>query len=221
MRVRARFDAIVVKTKCRPCCQVSKEPGNELVEALRTSYIQSGAGGGGENWGPWKVKRRVDGSSLIKVRNFHLPYFSIVFEGGSWIVLNDRRDYPKKHECYQIWKFFCMKNIFLHPLSPSDINNDWSLKAQHERPCVRKQINHAWRYVLKDSIESRSRVRIWLLFSFPRSPNFLWKWTQWLGTTRGNEVIAMPGWVPRCCKTFKIYYISIFDEVFKRLTKLK
>ena len=60
-RVRARFDAIVVKTKCRPCCQVSKEPGNEIVEVLRTSYIQSGAWAGGENWGPSIFFHRIWG----------------------------------------------------------------------------------------------------------------------------------------------------------------
>ena len=54
-----------------------------------------GGEGGGENVGPsisssttWggleKSKGGLGvGSSLIKVRNFHSPYFGIIFEGGS------------------------------------------------------------------------------------------------------------------------------------------
>ena len=31
------------------------------------------------------------GGSLTKVRNFHLPYFGIMFEGGPDFFLNDQR----------------------------------------------------------------------------------------------------------------------------------
>ena len=71
-------------------------------------------GGGGENGGPqfffdratWKggLERSkgalVGGVFLIKVRNFHLPYFGIMFEGGGggWFLnffLKNRMGYPK------------------------------------------------------------------------------------------------------------------------------
>lgn len=70
------------------------------------------------------------GSSLIKGRNFCLPYFGFMFEGGPWIFFKDRTGLPEKHECYQVrvWKFFC-KNIFSYYPPTLRLNYDWSLSS--------------------------------------------------------------------------------------------
>ena len=58
-------------------------------------------------------KGRVGGPSLIKVRNFHLPYFGIMFEEGPLIFLNDRRVYPKNMNAFRLGPGnFFHQNIF-------------------------------------------------------------------------------------------------------------
>ena len=53
-----------------------------------------------EHGPPSKVKRRVRGSSLIKVRNFQMPYFVIMFEGVVRNCFKRSKGVPEKQECY-------------------------------------------------------------------------------------------------------------------------
>ena len=55
------------------------------------------------------------GSSLIKERNFHLPYFGIMFERGL-SFFEGWKGLPKKHDYYQVirlgsGKFFASKTF--------------------------------------------------------------------------------------------------------------
>ena len=61
------------------------------------------------------------GYSVIKVRNFSLPHFGIMFEGGTRKNMNDIR--------LGSGNFFASKPVsFTAPL-PSDLNNDWPLSS--------------------------------------------------------------------------------------------
>ena len=48
------------------------------------------------------------GVSLIKARNFNLPYFGVMFEGDPELFLNYKKGVPETHECYLvgIWELF-------------------------------------------------------------------------------------------------------------------
>ena len=62
------------------------------------------------------------GGSLIKVRNFQLRYFVIMFEGGgSRIFLNIRRGYPKNRNSISLGSgnFFPSKTFSPPPSPPT------------------------------------------------------------------------------------------------------
>ena len=110
------------------CFRLSNCLKNTLYTYLGTSHYLNQRGEGVEekmgalnfflveHGGPLKVKRRVGGSSLLKLRNVHLPHFGIMFEEGSWLFLNKGR-YLKNMNTIRLGpgNFFCLKNIFSSP----------------------------------------------------------------------------------------------------------
>ena len=60
------------------------------------------------------------GGSLIKARNYNLPYFGIMFEGGPELFLNYQRGHLKNMNAIRLGSgnVFCSKNIFSSPPPP-------------------------------------------------------------------------------------------------------